>query len=127
MSKKAATEDKLGELHSKVADVMLNALDAYDEVEKLVVEREQEKEDGTTIVTIEAREPSAALLGAITKFLKDNEITCNSAEAEGMTDLQKKLIEKRAKRGKVVGLDGLPIQEPEDQSDQSDLKALGLG
>lgn len=74
MSKKAATEGELAELHSKVARAMSELL--------------------TT-------DPNPALLGVITKFLKDNEITAVIDESEEMTDLAKKLAEK--KQRKAVG------------------------
>lgn len=74
-----ATEDDLGVLHRKVANVLLENL---------------ETEDG----------PSPSMISIATKFLKDNDITCSIQDNQDMSALEKSLKAKRAKRRlKVVG------------------------
>lgn len=133
MTKNAATETKLGKLHDKVADVMLNALETYDEVnEKAQASADEE----TPFIPLE---PSAALLGAITKFLKDNEITCNTDESQKLSGLAARMASKervtQRQPGQVVPLRDLPVTEedaqrygPVDTSavDTETLKKLGL-
>lgn len=119
MTKNAATETKLGKLHDKVADVMLNALETYDEVnEKAQASADEE----TPFIPLE---PSAALLGAITKFLKDNEITCNTDESQKLSGLAARMASKervtQRQPGQVVPLRDLPVTEDIDA-----LKKLGL-
>lgn len=89
----AASEDKLGKLHDKVADVLLEALDGeilpgYD--------------NGDEIVPDKRMLPSAAIIAAATKFLKDNEITCVPAENNALGALEQKMQERRARRGPTL-------------------------
>lgn len=98
MTTKAASEVALGELHSKVAKVMSNALSNIETAQELFEENPE---------AIDRPEVSAPLLGVITKFLSDNKITCVAEESEAMTDLQKRLENKRKRRlnvGNVVHL-----------------------
>jgi hypothetical protein len=132
MTKKAATEDKLGELHSKVADVMLKALDNYDQFNEKELQRTSDDEDAGPALPLE---PSAALIGAITKFLKDNDITCNTKASPAMTKLQDQLAKKARVSASVVPLRDMPVTEDVPQKRTTaktdavddDLKALGLG
>lgn len=65
----AASEKLLAQLHAKLTETMLKALD----------------EDTVSPTT----------LSAISKFLKDNEITCQIDSDDRMSDLQKALQNKR--------------------------------
>jgi hypothetical protein len=51
---------------------------------------------------------NAAILGAATKFLKDNDITCVIEDNTALSEMQKKIQERQAKRkfGNVVPLAG---------------------
>lgn len=123
MTKKSAPEDKLGELHAKVADVMLKALDAIE----LANEKAPATDDeGNPLLPME---PSAALLGAITKFLKDNSITCNTEDSQSLSGLQQRLKDKPrlarpapAETQKVVPLREMPVTEDDAEA----LQKLGL-
>lgn len=90
----AASENKLGKLHEKVAEVLLDALDGellpgYGEGDEAVPEKRIP--------------PSAAIIAAATKFLKDNEITCTPAENNALGELEARMAARRAKRsGNVV-------------------------
>lgn len=90
----AASETRLGALHEKVTEVLLNALDGevlpgYGEGDEAVPEK--------------VIPPSAAIIAAATKFLKDNEITCVPAENNALGELEAKMAARRAKRaGNVI-------------------------
>lgn len=100
---KPANEDKLGELHNKVADVMIKALGQIEQsqthFEELV---------GTEKEPDLPPDVNPALLSVMVRFLDANKITCAPAEGNNMSDLERKLQEKRKKRrsvGNVVHLD----------------------
>lgn len=90
MTKKAATEAALGELHAKVAKVMADALTVYDIA--------QERYNAADSEDIEAPVLNPALLSVMTKFLSDNKITCVPEESAGMSELEEKLKRRREKR-----------------------------
>lgn len=96
MAKGAATDIQLGTLHAAVAEIMLGTLKAYREADKLHMTVNEE--DGTVTVTVS--EPSPAFLSAVTKFLKDNDITCQIEDSGELSELQKTLKEKK-KRGQT--------------------------
>lgn len=78
---KAATTEALQELHSVVAKSLRTRI-------------EQDMEDDLPT--------DAATLGAAIKFLKDNNISADPAEASDLTELRNKLKE-QAERRKAVG------------------------
>jgi hypothetical protein len=93
LHKGPATESTLGDLHSKVAKVMVIAVD------KMITAQENPKtdEEGNEVdVPI-----SPALLSVITKFLDTNKITCAPEAGNTMSELEQKLAEKRSRRRKV--------------------------
>ena len=105
MTKSAASEEALGELHTKVAKVMTRALDQIEKVQD-VFDSIDEPELEQTVLRPEV---SPAMLSAITKFLSDNKVTCNPAESADMSDLQKRLSTKRRRSvGNVVAMHDEP-------------------
>lgn len=86
MTVKAASEGALGELHSKVAKVMSNALDVVEKAQEHWLEGDADEP---------RPEVSAPLLSAITKFLNDNKISCVPEDSKEMSDLEKRLMAKR--------------------------------
>ena len=103
MSKGPATEGRLGDLHNKVAEVMIRALDQ--------IERSQENYDarvGTEDEPDISPDLPPALLSVMVKFLDSNKITCAPEEGNSMSELERKLNDKKKKRrtvGNVVHLD----------------------
>lgn len=77
----AASNDALKALHAKVAESLTNRI-------------VQDMEDDVPT--------DAATLGAAIKFLKDNNISADPAEASDLTELRNKLKE-QAERRKAVG------------------------
>ena len=102
MSKNAAASGRLGQLHAKVAEVMLDCLNEYDAQKETFrkandIALELRDDPNAPPVMLYFPEPSAALLGAITKFLKDNEITCNTDDGDTLSALDERLKNKKAK------------------------------
>jgi hypothetical protein len=90
----AANEQSLGLLHEKVTQVLSEALDG-DELPGYT----EETADGETVEVPPRRlPPSAAIIAAATKFLKDNNITCAPAEDNVMGGLLQKLKDKQKAR-----------------------------
>ena len=109
MAKGAATERTLGSLHDKVASVFIKVLQRYearldvlDTLDTSEIEDEMLRElmeDGAL--------PNPAMLSAITKFLKDNEISFETEQLDELTATERRLAERRADRGKLVSLSQL--------------------
>lgn len=85
----AASETKLGALHEKVASVLLDALDG---------ELLPGYGEGDDAVPEKVIPPSAAIIAAATKFLKDNEITCTPAESNALGALEAQMAKRRERR-----------------------------
>lgn len=94
----AATETKLGALHEKVAEVLIDALDG----EELPGYADPESGE-----VFEAKRiaPSAAIIAAATKFLKDNEITCVRDKGNALGELENKMEERRKRRASMTVID----------------------
>jgi hypothetical protein len=92
MAKGTATESALGELHGKVAKVMTRALDQ--------LEKQQDEWEQAQALDVVEPPPAVnpSLLSVMTKFLSDNKITCDPADSGAMSELEKKLAERRTKR-----------------------------
>ncbi|QPC44926.1 hypothetical protein HW532_20835 [Kaustia mangrovi] len=96
MAKGPAKEGTLGDLHNRVAEVMIGALDQ--------IKAQQEASDPGN-EDMPPPEPNSALLSVMVRFLNDNKITCAPENGNQMSELEKKLAEKKRKRvGNVVHL-----------------------
>lgn len=89
MAKGAATEKVLGTLHSTLTDIFTKVLE--NELEQDVIET------------------SPAMLSAISKFLKDNEISYDSEQIDALGELEAKLKEKKANRPSFSNVTELPL------------------
>lgn len=113
MAKGAAKEQSLGRLHSKITEVFIKVLDRYearlDVIGEIAVEEIEDEvlrelmEDGAM--------PNPAMLSAITKFLKDNDIGFDTEKITELSDQERRLKERREKRGNVVSLTTLSPQD----------------
>lgn len=107
MTKSNATDKQLGELHGKLAKAMLKALNASDEAVFLLDEHGADLPTPVYQYLEKQAGANPALLTAVTKFLKDNSITCAVEDSTEMTDLQQRLSDKKRRRvGNVI-----PIEE----------------
>lgn len=84
----AASETALGKLHSKLAEVMSEALDG-EELPGYYDDESGEAIPGKRLL------PSASVMTVVAKFLKDNEITAVAEEDTEMGDLMKKLEDRQ--------------------------------
>jgi hypothetical protein len=104
VAKGPATEGTLGELHNKVAQVMISALDH--------IEKAQEVYEATDVEVLAEqgrKEPelNPALLSVMVRFLDANKITCAPEAGNTMSELEQRLADKSKKRravGNVVHL-----------------------
>lgn len=88
----AASENKLGALHEKVTEVLTMALDG----DRIPGYTEEDPVTGEEVVVPDrVLPPSAAIIAAATKFLKDNNITCAPSQDNAVGNLVEKLREKQ--------------------------------
>lgn len=102
MAKGAATENTLGALHSQLARVFGLTLRKY---EKMMDALEADVSDdiGEDLIAalVEMQEPNPAMLSAISKFLKDNDIGMDSEEVEKLNATERRLQDRREARKKA--------------------------
>ena len=103
-AKGPATEGTLGDLHNKVADVMIGALATIEKAQEAysAMDTEVIAEKG-----IKEPELNPALLSVMVRFLDANKITCAPEAGNTMSDLEQRLADKSKKRravGNVVHL-----------------------
>lgn len=119
MAKGASTEKHMGALHATLATVFKKVLDKY-EMNLAVIDKFNERdEDGNLVaddmmaaMVAELGEPNPAMLSAISKFLKDNEIMYDSEEISKLSSQERRLKDMAAKRaGNVVSLNNLPVAD----------------
>lgn len=115
--KKTATESKLGELHAKVADIMVNTLDYYERTahehdERVELAKEEQNPELLPITERPIAPP--ALLTAITKFLADNKITCAPEDDNSLSELEDRLAKKRKRGRRGLAVVGGVDMSPED-------------
>lgn len=95
MAKGPATEGTLGDLHNKVADVMISALDTIEKAQEAYSQMDTE-----VIAERGIKEPelNPALLSVIVRFLDANKITCSPEAGNSMSELEQRLADKASKR-----------------------------
>ena len=115
MAKGAATERKLGKLHEMLTELFIKQLERYsaqlDAVDK-IDPNELESEVLAELLN-NGFEPSPAMLSAVSKFLKDNEIMYDTEQLEELSSLERRLKDKREKRGNVISLGNLAVSDEE--------------
>ena len=99
-----ATEDQLAILHRKVAETMTDALDQADIAARLLAKhKDEDLPKGIVRFLEDCREINPSLLTSATKFLKDNNISCDPAEDSAVGELEERL-KKRRKQGNVTSI-----------------------
>lgn len=91
MAKGSANEGVLGDLHARLAQAFTKVLEDY-EVNPEV-------------------EPNPAMLGAISKFLKDNSIAFDTEEIEVLSGTAQRLADRRKNRQGLTSLTDLRVVE----------------
>lgn len=101
-----ATEDQLATLHGKVAETMTAALDQADRAASLLIKYATDDPGLPNDVKRfleDTREINPSLLTSATKFLKDNNISCDPAEDSKLQELEGRLKAKR-QQGSVTSI-----------------------
>lgn len=93
----SATDKELSVLHKKVADAMLRALERDDMATVLLDNYRDELPDEVIEFLETCTNINPALLQAITKFLRDNDISAEVAKSDELNGLQQKLANKARK------------------------------
>lgn len=110
MAKGAATERTLGALHSRLAEVFTKVLEKYERSLDRI--NREDIEESMLEELIKNSEPSPAMLGAISKFLKDNEIGFDSEEIDKLSSTEKRLKDRRERRKQMgINLSVVPAVE----------------
>lgn len=110
MAKNAATSDQMATIHSKLAKIFTKVLEKYERGMQALddIPADQIEEDMLDAL-LEIQEPSPAMLSAIAKFLKDNDIGLDTEEVDELNSTQKRLEERRNARKKAgVNLSVVP-------------------
>lgn len=110
MAKGAANEAALGALHAKLATVFSTVLDRYMARMKAVDTIDQVDFESEVLEELFAEnyEPNPAMLGAVAKFLKDNEVRFDTEELSKLSETERRLQERREQRKNVVALRDVP-------------------
>jgi len=99
VAKGAASKNTLGHMHSTLAKVMQRTLDKYLAAMSVMDNlNADEIEDALITALTEIQEPNPAMLSAISKFLKDNDIGFDSEEIEELNSTARRLAERRKAR-----------------------------
>lgn len=93
-----ATDKDLAKLHNHVAKAMTRALESSNSAEVLLSEHGADLPDEVRDFLEQCTEVNPALLQAITKFLKDNSITCAVEDSDELSDLAQALAQKKKRR-----------------------------
>jgi len=108
MAKGAANEQVMGDLHQKVAQVFLRILDSYEKAAEIADVADD------AMAELLGSGPNPAMMGAITKFLKDNDIAFDTEEIAQLSDIEQRLKARQLKRGNLVQLGQLALVEPSE-------------
>lgn len=99
-----ATDDTLSELHKKLAQAFLQAIDNKDEAVGLLIEY-PDLPVPVKLFLERVGIDNPALLTAATKFLKDNQITAVIDDSEETSELERRLKNKRMRTADVIPLE----------------------
>ena len=111
MAKGSANEKALGSLHAKITEVFQKVLARYEtrlDMIDLINAGEIESEMLSELMD-DAAIPNPAMLSAITKFLKDNDISFDTEQLEELSDQERRLAERRKGRANLVNLTSLQL------------------
>lgn len=111
MAKGSATENTMGNLHAQVARVFEKVLATYEKRLETVdnINPETIGDDMLELLMGDNVMPNPAMLAAVTKFLKDNEISFDTEEIEKLSATEERLNARKAKRGNLVSLTKLSV------------------
>lgn len=112
MAKGASTEGQLGSLHDKLTALFTKILARYEA--KLDAADALDMEDvGSELLEALMDDnimPSPAMLSAVAKFLKDNEITMETEAVNELSAMEERLAAKKKARPSLASVTQLPLQ-----------------
>lgn len=114
MARGAAKEQAMGDLHQKVAEVFLRVLQKYETFMDLADTTRNKTAEEEAVNVLLDMDPNPAMMGAITRFLKDNEIAFDTEELEKLSDTEQRLRARKEKRGQLINLGQLALVEPHE-------------
>ena len=106
MAKGASTEARMGKLHNKITELFLKILIKYEDDLSAMGNAEDELIDS---LMEEGMMPNPAMLGAITKFLKDNNISLESEKLDELSEMEERLAAKKRNRPNMASVTTLPL------------------
>ncbi len=106
MAKGASTEARMGKLHGKLTELFIKVLKQYES-------NMDQLDEGAVLdeLMAEGLMPNPAMLGAVSKFLKDNAISIDSEEVDELSSMERRLAAKKAKRPSLVSITDLPVAD----------------
>lgn len=113
MAKGAAKEMQLGKLHQKITEVFIKVLERYEARLDVIdtIDRDEIENEVLEELLNDAAMPNPAMLSAVTKFLKDNDIGFDTEQLDQLSDTERRLQERKEKRGNVVSLQNVSLIE----------------
>ena len=106
MAKGASTEAHMGKLHLKLTALFLNILTKYENDLDAMEDVGEELLDG---LVAEGVMPTPAMLGAIAKFLKDNNISVETEQLDELSAMEERLNAKKKARPNLKAVTDLPL------------------
>lgn len=107
-NKGAAKEAAVGKLHALATQVFTRVLEQYisklDELDNPSVDDFNAEYEAELEEAIRPFEVNPAMMGAITKFLKDNNVTFDDEAINNLSGLQQSLDARKNRRSNVVSL-----------------------
>ena len=88
MAKGASTEARMGQLHNKLTELFVTVLGEYEDAPELA---------------------NPAMLGAASKFLRDNSITLESEQLDELSAMEQRLADKKRSRPNLTTVTSLPL------------------
>lgn len=112
MAKGAATEQDLGKIHAGLTQLFSRILKGYDTkmslAEKVLEAADPEDELISTLLAVDI-EPSPAMLSAISRFLKDNDISMDSEQLDKLSAQEERLKNKQRNRPDLKSITQLKV------------------
>ena len=103
---KSANLGKMNTLHDKLAGIFTKVLEGYGKRLDAMDELDMDDVESQMVEALSA-EPSPAMLSAISKFLKDNDISYDDGAVEGLSAVERQLENRKKVRGNITTLTNL--------------------
>lgn len=108
MAKGAANQEALGSLHKTLTNVFIKVLARYENQLDEELNQDKLEEDVVDELIDSGVTINPAMLTAVSKFLKDNDIMFDTEELEELGSLERRLKDKQKRRDNVVSLNNIP-------------------